>query len=467
MTDKLRFYNTKSKSVESFYPLKAGEVSIYSCGPTVYHYQHIGNMRAAVFADTLHRTLKASGYDVKHVINITDVGHLTSDGDIGEDKLEKGAQREGMSVWDVAKKYTDAYFKDLTLLNVRKEDYVFPRATDHIKEQIALIQKLEEKGYTYAIQDGVYFDTSKFPAYAEFAHLDVEGLKSGARVEENTEKRTITDFALWKLSPHPTVGGEQRQMEWDSPWGKGFPGWHIECSAMSMKYLGNHFDIHTGGIEHIPVHHTNEIAQSECATGVTFANYWLHNNHLLDQTGKMSKSNDDFLTLSSLIEKGYEPLCYRYFLMNAQYRKELEFSFEALDASRVAYEKLIQFCKDTATKGGNVSEIHLGEFMSAVQDDLNTAKAVACIWNMLKDGDVSKEDKYRTLMEMDQVLGLDLARIRKEEIILSSEMEKLLEERARARSSKDFAESDRLRSEIEKQGYTVKDTPDGQALSKE
>lgn len=462
MTDKIRLYNTKARKIEEFEPVQDGRVGIYSCGPTVYHYQHLGNMRAAVFADTLHRMFAYAGYEVRHVINITDVGHLTSDGDTGEDKLEKGAKREGKSVWEVAKTYTDAYFQDLALLAVHMDEYIFPRATDHIQEQIALVKKLEEKGYTYVIDDGVYFDTSKFERYAEFANLDIEGLKSGARVEENAEKRNSTDFALWKLSPKD----EKRQMEWDSPWGKGFPGWHIECSAMAMKYLGNPFDIHTGGIEHIPVHHTNEIAQSECATGTPFANYWMHNNHLQDTTGKMSKSNGEFLTLSSLVEKGYNPLAFRYFLMSANYRKELLFSFEALDASAVAYEKLVQFCRDNATSLGNVHDGYREEFKQATFDDMNTSKATAVLWNMLKDDSVSLADRYATLMNFDTMLGLGLDSVKKEVIIISEEMQALLEARDLARKEKNFAESDRLRKEIEKYGFIVKDTKDGQSLSK-
>lgn len=461
MTDKLRIYNTRTRSLEDMQALHDGVVSVYSCGPTVYHYQHIGNMRAAVFADTLHRTLQMAGYEVRHVINITDVGHLTSDGDTGEDKLEKGAKREGKTVWEIAKMYTDAYFKDLTALNIQLGEYLFPRATDHIAEQIALVRELEQKGYTYIISDGVYFDTSKFETYAEFAQLDVQGLQAGARVEDNGEKRNITDFALWKFSPEDG----HRQMEWDSPWGRGFPGWHIECSAMAMKYLGKHFDIHTGGIEHIPVHHTNEIAQSECATGETFATYWMHNNHLLDTTGKMSKSNGEFLTLGSLTEQGYPPLAYRYFLMGANYRKELVFSFEALDAAVSAYEKLVSFCRDHATKKGTVNDEYMHDFKEALYDDLNTAKAVASMWNLLKDADVSHEDRYATLMEMNRVLGFGLETVRKVDVVISDEMKEMLARRETARKEKNFAEADRLREEIAQQGYTVKDTPEGQQLT--
>jgi cysteinyl-tRNA synthetase len=462
MTDKIRIYNTKTRKLESFTEEHEGEVRIYSCGPTVYHYQHIGNMRAAVFADTLHRMFAYAGYEVKHVINITDVGHLVSDGDTGEDKLETGARREGKSVWDVAKIYTDAYFKDLNALGVHMEEYLFPRATDHIPEQIELIKTLEQKGFTYVISDGVYFDTAKFKQYPEFANLDVEGLKSGARVEENIEKRNITDFALWKFSPK----NEQRQMEWTSPWGMGFPGWHVECSAMSMKYLGAHFDIHTGGIEHIPVHHTNEIAQSECATGQPYVNYWMHNNHLLDTTGKMSKSSGEFLTLDALLGQGYDPRAYRYFLMSAQYRKELQFSFEALDAAVAAYEKLVNFCRERKEVGGTENASYRTEFEEAIYDDLNTPRAIAVMWNMLKDDGLSYADRYSTLLHFDKIFGLGLDEIKKEDVIISEEMQSLLDARATARAAKDFAESDRLRDEIEKHGFTVKDTGEGQMLSK-
>jgi cysteinyl-tRNA synthetase len=462
MLNEIRLYNTKGKSIEDFKPIKEGKVGIYSCGPTVYWYQHLGNMRGAVFTDMVRRMFVSAGYDVTHIINITDVGHLVSDGDSGEDKMEKGAAREGKSVWEVAKFYTDAYLADLTRLNVPLNAFTFPRATDHIKEQIALVQALELAGYTYTIADGVYFDTSKFPRYGEFAHLDIEGLRSGARVEENSEKRNITDFALWKLSSK----GEQRQMEWDSPWGKGFPGWHIECSAMSMKYLGEHFDVHTGGIEHIPVHHTNEIAQSECATGMIYANYWLHNNHLLDPTGKMSKSSGDFLTLSSIVAKGYDPIAYRYFLLTAHYRKELTFSYEALNAASVAYKKLWDWSAEHISHTGKISESHMKLFLGALYDDLGTPTCVASMWALLKDDAVSHEDKYATLMLMNEHLGLSLHLARKEMMTVAPNVQELLDARLKARLAKNFAEADRIRDELKKLGFSVKDTGgSGQELS--
>ncbi len=460
----IKLYNTKSRSLEVFKSIHEGVVGIYSCGPTVYHYAHIGNLRAYVFADTLNRLLRSSGYVVNHIINITDVGHLVGDGDDGQDKLEKGAAREGKTVWEIATMYTDAYFKDLESLGINLAEYTFPRATDHIQEQISLVEKLEHDGYTYRINDGIYFDTSKFSHYADFAKLNIDGQESGARITENKEKRNITDFALWKFSPT----NEKRQMEWDSPWGIGFPGWHIECSAMSKKYLGTHFDIHTGGVDHIPVHHTNEIAQSECAHGETYANYWMHVNFLHDTTGKMSKSNDDFLTLSTLIKKGYNPLAYRYFLMTAHYRKELSFSFEALDAAAVAYNKLASFVFHRRNHEGAISLSYMETFKESLRNDLSTPGAVATMWGMVHDDTISEGDKYITLLAMSDMLGLDLGikATEKNKLNIPEEVQVLLEERAISRSQKDFKRSDDLRNQIEVLGFTVKDTPDGQELSK-
>ncbi|MFA5131922.1 MAG: cysteine--tRNA ligase [Candidatus Paceibacterota bacterium] len=470
MTPIIKLHNTKSRTTEEFKPITEGKVGMYSCGPTVYHYQHLGNMRAVVFADTLHNMFLSAGYDVTHVINITDVGHLVTDGDTGEDKMEKGSKREGKTVWEIADFYTKEYFHCLDLLNINRSEYIFPRATDTIPEQIALVQTLEEKGYTYAISDGIYFDTSKFPRYADFAHLDIEGLQSGARVEENTEKKNITDFALWKFS-HSTRSGqvpknEQRQMEWDSPWGKGFPGWHIECSAMSKKILGPHFDIHTGGIDHIPVHHTNEIAQSECANGETYVNYWMHNNFLNDTAGKMAKSSGEFLRLQTLVDKGYDPIAFRYYLLTTHYRKELAFSFEALDASSVAYKKLWDWSAEHITHSGVVNQNHTKVFLEALYDDLGTSTCIAEMWALLKDEQVNNEDKYATLMEMSSILGFSLHKASKEMLTVSKDVEALLDARLKARLAKDFAEADRLRDELKKLGYSVKDTGGGQEISK-
>ncbi len=460
MSTNIHLFNTKTRSIELFRPIIEGKVGIYSCGPTVYHYQHLGNMRAAVFADTVRRIFVSAGYVVRHITNITDVGHLAGDGDMGEDKLERGSRREGKTVWEIAKMYADAYFSDLATLNIPLEMYTFPRATDHIQEQIGLIAALEIAGHTYTISDGVYFETATFPTYADFAQLDIEGLKSGARVEENKEKRNITDFALWKFSPKDT----KREMEWDSPWGKGFPGWHIECSAMSMKYLGTHFDIHTGGIDHIPVHHTNEIAQSESMTGETYVNYWMHVNFLNDDLGKMSKSNDEFLTLTSLIEKGYDPLAYRYYLLTSHYRKEMMFSYEALDGAAVAYKKLVDWSKEH-TKKGAVDSTYLEKFTISLYDDIGTSSAVAEMWNLLRDDNVNEEDKYATILVMSDILGLGLEKAIKVEIVIPEEVQMLLNERKSAREEKDFTESDRLRDEILRLGFTVKDTSHGQEVT--
>ncbi|MCI0472541.1 MAG: cysteine--tRNA ligase, partial [Ignavibacteria bacterium] len=327
--DKIYFYNTLSRKKEEFIPISGSKAGIYTCGPTVYNFAHIGNLRSYFFEDILKRVLLYNGYDVKHIMNITDVGHLVSDEDEGEDKMEKGSAREGKTVWEIAEDYTEAFKKDISLLNILPPT-VYCKATDFIQEQIEMIKCLEDKGYTYIIEDGVYYDTSKFPDYGKMALLDIEGLEEGIRVEINTEKRNKTDFALWKFTPKDV----KRQMEWESPWGRGFPGWHIECSAMSIKFLGNHFDIHCGGVDHIPIHHTNEIAQAEACTGEKFVNYWLHGEFLIEEKGKMSKSAGEFLKLQSLIDKGYSPFDYRYFLLMTHYRKKIKFSFNNLDSAR-------------------------------------------------------------------------------------------------------------------------------------
>jgi cysteinyl-tRNA synthetase len=457
----VKIYNTPSRKIEEFKPIKAGEVSIYSCGPTVYHYPHVGNLRAFIFADLLRRMFIMAHYKVKHVINITDVGHLVGDEDDGQDKLEKGAMREGKNVWEIAKTYTDSFLEDLEALNIETSEYIFPRATDNIREQIALIRVLEIEGYTYKTSDGIYFDTSKFPRYADFAKLNLEGQKSGARVTENKEKRNTTDFALWKFSPKD----EQRQMEWDSPWGKGFPGWHIECSAMSMKYLGNTFDIHTGGIDHISVHHTNEIAQSEAVTGEKYVNYWMHVNFLQDASGKMSKSSGDFLRLSTLTEKGYSPLAFRYYILTTHYRKEINFSYEALDAATVAYKKLYKFCADNSETKGEINEEYKKKFKELLFNDLGTPECVALIWDLIKDNSVSNADKHATIIRFDRALGLDLKKIKKEKVVLTEEVENLLEKRKVARENKNWLESDSFRDEIEKLGFIVKDGKDGEEIT--
>ncbi|MFO0743629.1 MAG: cysteine--tRNA ligase [Candidatus Paceibacterota bacterium] len=411
----IHFYNTLSKEKDLFKTIDEKEVKIYSCGPTVYHYAHLGNLRAYVFADILNNTLREAGYNVKHQINITDVGHLTGenegDANNGEDKLEKGAKREGKSVWEVAEFYTQAFYSDLKDLNIDKEKFIWTKATDYIKEQIDMIKILEEKGYTYKTSDGIYFDTSKFEKYTELAHIDIEGLQKGKRIEdENNEKKNKTDFALWKFSPT----NEKRQMEWDSPWGVGFPGWHIECSAMIKAVLGDHIDIHTGGIDHIPVHHTNEIAQSEstCDDGKRFVNFWMHVNFLNADKGKMSKSSGDFLRLETLKEKNINPLAYRYLLLMTHYRKEIKFSFESLEAAENAYNKLLKQVEkikgETVEKLSDAGEKYFDKFVSAMNDDLNTSIALATLWSILGDKELSNQEKYTLMLKTNKYLGLGI-----------------------------------------------------------
>ncbi len=452
-------YNTKSKKKEKFEPIREHEVSMYHCGPTVYNYAHIGNLRSYVFADTLRRMFEWNNFTVKQVINITDVGHLVSDGDEGEDKMQKGARREGKTSWDVAKFYEAEYKKDLQALNIRTEYTQFPRATEYIQEQIELVQTLEQKGYTYKTSDGIYFDTSKFAQYAEFAKLDLKGMEEGARVAVNDEKRNASDFALWKFSPI----NEKRDMEWNSPWGVGFPGWHIECSAMSENILGTPFDIHTGGIEHIPVHHTNEIAQSECASGHEYVHYWMHNQFLNIVGGKMSKSGDNFIRLQTLIDKGIAPLAYRYWLLTSHYRSPIDFSFGAVEAAGKALTRLYDFYLTLPDTAGKINAEIIEKCQASISDDLNSAQVIATVWNYIKSDDAS-EDKKATLLELDKILGLQLSSQVKATI--PEDVIALAEKRILARKNKDWAESDKIRDEIEAKGFSVKDVAEGYEISK-
>jgi len=457
-------YNTLTRQTEELKPIKKGRVSIYTCGPTVYNYAHIGNLRTYVFEDILKRALKYNGYKVKHVMNITDVGHLTSDGDVGEDKMEKGAAREGKSAWDIAKFYTEAFLKDLKALNIISPD-LLPRATDHIKEQIKLIKKLEKNGFTYQTVDGLYFDTAKLNDYGKLAKLKKEDLRAGARIDVG-DKKNPTDFALWKFSP-PLA---QRQMEWASPWGVGFPGWHIECSAMATKYLGQPFDIHCGGIDHVPVHHTNEIAQSEAAEGKPLANIWMHGEFLLIGADKMAKSGENFITLQTIKDRGINPLAYRYFLLQTHYRKQLTFSWEALKAAENGLEHLYNMARSLAptviltppSRGKNPSLIKQ-QFSSAINSDLDIPAALALVWKTLKEKTIDQ----KTLLEFDEVLGLEIKKhLKEKKEKLPGAVEKIINARDLARAAKNFAESDRLRRELEAQGYTVEDTKDGTRVTK-
>lgn len=447
------FYNTLTRSKQAFKPIKKGRVGLYTCGPTVYNWAHLGNLRTYFFEDILRRVLEFNGYKVKQVMNITDVGHLTSDSDTGEDKLEKGAAREGKTVWEIADFYTTAFRGDLRGLNIQ-EPHQWIKATDTIKEQIDFVKKLEKKGLTYKTSDGIYFDTSKYPDYAKLAKLNIKGQQAGARVEVNSEKRNPTDFALWKFSPQDS----KRQMEWKSPWGVGWPGWHLECSAISIKALGKEFDIHTGGIDHIPVHHTNERAQNWGLLGKEAVRYWLHGEFLVINQEKMAKSEGNFITMRTLKEKNINPLAYRYFCLQAHYRSKLNFSWDALQAAQNGYNKLLLeiFRFDKQKVGCADFE---RRFLEAVNDDLNTPKALAILQELLKSSYPSSA-KRASIMQFDKVLGLGL-NVYKQPLKLSGEVRKLIAERQKARAEKDFKKSDELRRKLAKHGIALKDLPDG------
>lgn len=471
----IRVFNTTSREKEVFSPLEPGIVNIYHCGPTVYHYQHIGNMRRFIFADLAHRMFAANNYKIKQVINITDVGHLVSDEDEGEDKMEKGAKREGKTVQEIAAMYTKDFMEDLSLLKIRTDDTLFPKATENIPEQIEMIKTLEEKGFTYQISDGVYFDTSKDECYGDFARLDIKGMREGARVVKNAEKKNLTDFALWRFLPKD----EQRQQEWESPWGVGFPGWHIECSAMAKKFLGTTIDLHTGGVDHIPVHHTNEITQSENANYAPFVRYWMHNEHVDFSGSKMAKSGDSFIRLKDLVEKGYHPLAYRYYTLLAHYRTKINFSFEALDAATVAWKRLMgttgisDIFKQGGLQAAHEGHLHTKTFnaaLAAFNDDLDTPKMIALIWDMMKDSSITDEDKKATILKIDEMLGIIDPDYKIEEALsldsLPEDIKTLIEERQRARDAKDWNKADELRATLKEKGYEIKDEKEGIAITR-
>ncbi|MBD3344422.1 MAG: cysteine--tRNA ligase [Chitinivibrionales bacterium] len=480
MEKKLYLYNTATRQKDLFTP--SGEtVGLYCCGPTVYNYAHIGNLRTYIFEDVLKRALLSCGVTLKHVVNITDVGHLTSDADTGEDKMEKGAKREKKTVWEIAQHYTEKFKENIDDLNILDAD-LWPRATEHIGEMIGLVKALEEKGFTYRTADGIYFDTSKFPSYGDFAGIDAASLDAGMRVDMG-EKKNPTDFALWKLSPP----GVKRQMEWESPWGTGFPGWHIECSAMSIKYLGQPVDIHCGGADHIRVHHTNEIAQVEAATGKKYVNYWLHGEFLVVDKGKMAKSGNNFLTLDVIKEKGISPLAYRMFCFTAHYRSPLTFTMDGLQASAQSLKNLkkIIASQELMQSEGDPEKARelIAPFFDAVYDDLNVPRALSVVWEIAKDTAIDRAAKKSALQEMDTILGLDLFESGPDENILeftsesgkkmrfisagkideaaAGETAAKIEQRAQARREKDFATADRLRDEIAQSGIVVRDMPDG------
>lgn len=460
-------HNTYSGNDELFTPIQPGVVSMYNCGPTVYNYAHIGNMRSYIFADTLRRMFEWNGYTVKQIMNITDVGHLTGDGDVGEDKVEKMARAAGKTAHEITLFYTNAFMEDLKALGINPTHITFPKATEHIHEQIAMIQDLETKGFTYKTSDGIYFDTSKFPDYGKLGNINLSGLEEGARIGENSEKRNLTDFALWKFSPRTVLGEEKRQQEWESPWGVGFPGWHIECSAMSIKYLGDEFDIHTGGIDHIPVHHNNEIAQSVCS-GHAFAHYWMHNAFLNTTGEKMAKSGENFIRVPTLIEKGFDSLAYRYLLLTSHYSSPMEFTWESLTGAETALKRLRRTLHtlnaDSPVSDPSVLAQYRQIFTEYINKDLDTPKALALIWEVLKDASLCDADKKSLILSFDTVLGLSLHAHKETEIPL--EVQTLILERNTARENKNFALSDSLRTQIEALGFEVLDTPEGTKVEK-
>jgi cysteinyl-tRNA synthetase len=470
---KLHFFNTMGRIMEEFKTIESGVVKMYCCGPTVYNYAHIGNLRAYLFDDILRRTLEYSGYKVKHIVNITDVGHLTDNNDDGEDKMVKSSRETGKTVWEISEFYTNAFFQDIDSLNIVRPT-ISPKATDHIKEMIDLIKRIEVKGYTYKAGGNVYFNIDKFPDYGKLALRERQDLTAGARVVVDPNKINPHDFVLWFTNSK----FEQQAMLWDSPWGRGYPGWHLECSAMSMKYLGDQFDIHCGGIDHIPIHHTNEIAQSEAATGKKWVNYWMHNEFLLMNKGKMAKSSGKFLTLNSLVEDGFNPLDYRYFSLGGHYRSQLQFTMESLTSAKAArenlFERVIKLKKETdnipSKEPGRLALEYIGNFQEHISNDLNTPKALSDLWIMLKDNKLSADEKLYLVYDYDRIFGFNLEKLDipplNEEIKLDPEISNIIDLRNAARENKDWVKADELRDILLNKGYTIKDTPSGTVWSK-
>ncbi len=467
----IHLHNTLSGREEVFRPLEGGVVKMYNCGPTVYGIQHIGNLSMYVFTDILRRTLRTNDYKVKQVINITDVGHLVSDEDDGEDKMTKGLKREGMaltleSMRSLAEKYTELWLNDLQALNIETQGVFFPRASDHIPAQIKMVAELEKKGIAYRGKDGVYFDTSKFPQYGKLGNINLKGLQEGARVATASDKRNPTDFLLWKFDS---------KLGWESPWGMGFPGWHIECSAMIREILGDQIDIHTGGIEHIPVHHNNEIAQTEAATGKKpFSRFWLHRAHLQVDGGKMAKSEGTVFYLSDIVEKGFHPLAFRYLLLSAHYRQPSNFTWEALEAAQKAFLRLVKLANELP-EDGTAPFAYVTRFFEHINNNLDTPGALAVLWEMVNDKTLAPEDVRAGLMSFDDVLGLNLTEpderalsLSRKEYGASVELEdvpvrvkELLEQRELARMERRWADADQYRADIEGEGYVIEDTSDG------
>jgi cysteinyl-tRNA synthetase len=458
----LHLFDTYTRSLREFVPLQAPNVGLYTCGPTVYDYAHIGNLRTYLFEDILRRVLELNGYQVKHVMNITDVGHLVSDADTGEDKMEKGSRQSGKTAWEIAELYTRAFQDDLHRLNII-EPTIWCKATDHIQEQIDLIKCIEANGFTYRTSDGIYFDTSKLSDYGYLARLDISGLQAGARIDVG-EKRNVTDFALWKFSPTTVrtarfTAGQQRQMEWDSPWGTGFPGWHIECSAMSMKYLGAFFDIHCGGEDHIMVHHPNEIAQTQACHDTHLANFWMHGYFLQLDEAKMAKSAGGFLRIQTLLDRGIDPLAYRFFCLSAHYRSKLNFTWESLDGAVTALNRLRLAAYEFGAAGSSDPDF-VQRFNDCLDDDLNMPRALAVMWELLKS-DLPAATKKATLLQFDRVLGLQLADWQPIEESIPEAITALAHQRDQARREKRWQDADALRKQIADAGYEIEDTAQG------
>lgn len=465
----LRLYNTLTKKIEIFKPLKNKKVGLYTCGPTVYDYDHLGHAWNYTMADLLRRTLEYLGYKVKHVMNITDVGHLTSDADTGEDKIEKSAKEHKKTAWEIAEYFTKIYLENRKKLNMLNP-HIICKATDHIKEMIDLIKRIMEKGAAYIIDEGVYFDVSKYPKYGQLSGNTLENLKAGARIEINPLKKHPADFALWKFTPK----GVKRQMEWDSPWGRGFPGWHIECSAMSMKYLGESFDIHTGGEDNIFPHHESEIAQSETATGKQFVKYWFHPRFLMVEGEKMSKSLKNFYTLKDLQEKGFQPLALRYLFLTGHYRSRFNFTFEGLKAAQNTLKNIYNFVEELLeTKIKPKKAISLKKydkvFLKAIQDDLNIPKALAVLHTLINDyhkkpNKFDSKKVYNLIIKWDKIFGLNLKSIKP--VKIPPKIKQLIKQREKLRKEKRFSEADKIRKEIENLGYSIEDTPSGTRIKK-
>ncbi len=461
----LEIYNTLTRKKEIFKPIKKGKVGLYSCGPTVYNYAHIGNLRAYIFADILKRTLRYNSYKVKHIINITDIGHLVSDADEGEDKMMKALKREGKefskkSMKEIAHFYTQSFYQDIKKLNILPADR-FPKATENIHAMIEMIKQIQKNDYAYETSDGIYFNTKKLQDYGYLARLDIKGLRCGARVNINPEKKNITDFALW----FKALGEKKTHlMQWNSPWGKGWPGWHIECSAMSTKYLKQPFDIHTGGIDHIPVHHTNEIAQAHAAKNKPLANYWMHNEFLILDKEKMAKSGEGFITLSTLNKKNINPLAYRYLCLSAHYRSPLSFNWDNLIATQNALSNLCHIIS-RYPKPSRVIEKEKEKFLAAINNDLDTPQVLAILWDLIKS-DHPNNEKMATILEFDKVLGLGLDKIKKISSKIPNEIEELRQEREELRQQKKWSEADQIRKKIENSGFTIEDTSQGSTIYK-